>query len=153
LALHYLSQAKPARWSFEPTAVEVPGSCTIAGVPGRGIADILTTNGIAVNVQTPSRKPSGLAADHALQLATCAQLVPDASGETRVDPPVGTKDPQLAQIEHPPGEAGGRRTERVYPLGAEGIAGGLYLPNRDSNVCSRRYCAFADACEREFGGR
>jgi hypothetical protein len=39
-----------------------------------------------------------------------------------------------------------------YPLIAEGIAGALYLPNRGSSVCSRRYCAFADACEREFGG-
>jgi hypothetical protein len=41
---------------------------------------------------------------------------------------------------------------RIYPLVAEGIAGGLYLPNRSSSVCSRRYCAFAEACEREFGG-
>ena len=43
--------------------------------------------------------------------------------------------------------------ERVYPLVAEGIAGGLYLPNRGATTCSRRYCAFADACEREFGGQ
>jgi hypothetical protein len=42
--------------------------------------------------------------------------------------------------------------ERIYPLIAEGIAGGLYLPNRGSSMCSRRYCAFGDACEREFGG-
>jgi hypothetical protein len=35
---------------------------------------------------------------------------------------------------------------------AEDIAFGVYLPNRSSTTCSRRYCAFADACEREFGG-
>jgi hypothetical protein len=78
--------------------------------------------------------------------------VPGASGETRIDTLVGTKEPQLVQIGHMPGEAGRRLVERVYPLVAEGIAGGLYLPNRNSNVCNRRYCAFADACEREFGG-
>jgi hypothetical protein len=33
----------------------VPVSGTIAGVPLRGTADILTTNGMAVNVQIPSR--------------------------------------------------------------------------------------------------
>ena len=71
---------------------------------------------------------------------------------TRIDTLVGTKEPQLVQIEHMPGEAGRRLVERVFPLVAEDIAGGLYLPNRNSNVCNRRYCAFVDACEREFGG-
>jgi hypothetical protein len=45
---------------------------------------------------------------------------------------------------HQCGELGRRLVERIYPLVAEGIAGGLYLPNRGSSVCSRRYCAFAE---------
>jgi RecB family exonuclease len=149
LASKYLREAAP---EIRPAAVEVPVSAEIAGIPVRGIADILTTDGIVVDIKTASRKPSGLAADHALQLATYAQLVPGASGETRIDTLVGTKEPQLVQIGHTPGEAGRRLMERVYPLVAEGIAGGLYLPNRNSSVCNRRYCAFANACEREFGG-
>jgi hypothetical protein len=59
-------------------------------------------------------------------------------------------EPQLVQIEHTP-ESGEKLVERMYPLAAEGIAGGLYLPNRRSKMYSRRY-SFADACEREFGG-
>jgi RecB family exonuclease len=149
LASKYLRKAAP---EIRPVAVEVPVSGEIAGVPVRGIADILTADGMVVDIKTASRKPSGLAADHALQLATYAQIVPGASGETRIDTLVGTKEPQLVQIGHTPGEAGRRLVERVYPLVAEGIASGLYLPNRNSNVCNRRYCAFADACEREFGG-
>jgi hypothetical protein len=50
--------------------VEVPVSGTIVGVAVRGIADIVTTDGMVVDVKTASRKPSGLAADHSLQLAT-----------------------------------------------------------------------------------
>jgi CRISPR/Cas system-associated exonuclease Cas4 (RecB family) len=149
LAQKYVAEALP---ETEPAAVEVPVSGTIAGVPVRGIADIVTTDGMVIDIKTASRKPSGLAADHALQLATYARLVPGASGETRIDTLVSTKETQLIQIEHTPGDAGKRLVERVYPLVAEGIAGGLYLPNRSSSVCSRRYCAFADACEREFGG-
>jgi hypothetical protein len=30
---------------------------------------------------------------------------------------------------------------------------GIYLPNRSSNLCSYKHCAFAAACEDEFGGR
>jgi len=88
-----------------------------------------------------------------LQLATYTELLPDASGRARIDALVSTRDPQLVQIEHVPGEAGRRLTERIYPLVAEGIASGLFLPNRNASACSRRYCAFAHACEREFGGR
>jgi hypothetical protein len=35
--------------------------------------------------------------------------------------------------------------ERLCPMVADGIAFGLYLPNRASTTCNRRYCAFADA--------
>ena len=130
----------------------MPVSGTTAGIAVRGIADIVTMDGTVIDIKTASRKPSGLAADHALQLATYARLVPNASGKTRIDTLVSTKDTQLIQIDHTPGSDGKRLVERIYPLVAEGIAGGLYLPNRNSSMCSRRYCAFADACEREFGG-
>jgi RecB family exonuclease len=149
LARKYLAEAAP---SIEPAAVEVPVSGTIAGIPVRGIADLVTVDGTVVDIKTAGRKPSGLAADHALQLATYTALVEGASGKARLDTLVATKEPQFVRIDHMPGEAGRRLVERVYPLVAEGIAGGLYLPNRSSNVCSRRYCAFADKCEREFGG-
>jgi len=61
-----------------------------------------------IDIKTASRKPSGLAADHALQLATYAALARGTSGATRIDTLVGTKEPQLVQIKHAPGEAGRR---------------------------------------------
>jgi len=42
---------------------------------------------------------------------------------------VSTKDPQLVEIGHTPGESGKRLIERLYPMVAEGIAGGLFQPN------------------------
>ena len=150
LAHKYLAEAAPA---IEPAAVEVPVSGSIAGVPVRGIIDIIEGEGRVIDIKTTSRKPSKISGDHAFQLATYVALLGDGgSGEARLDSLVATKDPQLIQIEHSSGESGGKLVERMYPLVAEGIAGGLYLPNRSSSVCSRRYCSFADACELEFGG-
>jgi RecB family exonuclease len=150
LAHKYLAEAAPA---IEPAAVEVPVSGSIAGVPVRGIIDIIDGEGRVIDIKTTSRKPSKISGDHAFQLSTYIQLLGDGgSGEARLDSLVATKKPQLVQIEHTPDESGEKLVGRMYPLVAEGIAGGLYLPNRSSNVCSRRYCAFADACEREFGG-
>jgi len=43
-------------------------------------------------------------------------------------------------------------TASLYPRVREGIREGLYFPNRGSNMCSRKYCNFVDACCKEFGG-
>jgi hypothetical protein len=122
----------------------------------RGIADILTTDGMVVDVKTASRKPSALAADHALQLATYTQLVRGASAmalqakreSTRW---LGRRIHCWCRSSTRRARPGGAWRDESTPV-AEGIAGGLYLPNRSSTVCSTAYCAFAEACEPEFGG-
>lgn len=149
LTQKYLAEAAPA---IEPAAVEVPVTGVIAGVPVRGIVDILDVSGRVIDIKTKSRKASEVSPDHAFQLATYTALMPRASGEARIDLLVSTKEPQLIQIDHTPGAAGRQLVERLYPLVAEGIAGGLYLPNRSSSLCSRRYCSFWRECIREFGG-
>jgi hypothetical protein len=40
----------------------------------------------------------------------------------------------------------------MYPLVQDAMRGGLYVPNRASNLCSRKHCAFWKACTAEFGG-
>jgi hypothetical protein len=72
------------------------------------------------------------------------------SGETHIDSLVSTKDQQFIQIKHTPGESRRKPVERMYPLVAEGIANGLFLPNRASTLCS--VCPYARQCEAEYGG-
>src|SRR5262249_26315482 len=97
LAQKYVCEALPA---IEPAAVEVPFSGTIAGVAVRGIADIMTTDGTIIDVKTASRKSTRVAPDHALQLGTYAELLPGASGATRIDALVSTKMPARADRPH-----------------------------------------------------
>jgi hypothetical protein len=40
--------------------------------------------------------------------------------------------------------------EQIYPLVAEGINNGLFIPNRASTLCS--YCPYKAECAKEFGG-
>ena len=123
----------------------------IAGVKVRGIVDILDAEGRIIDIKTASHKPSKISGDHAFQLATYATLLADSvSGQTRIDSLVATKDPQLIQIEHTPGASGRKLVERMYPLVAEGIANGLFIPNRASTLCG--YCPYARECEAEYGG-
>lgn len=149
LAAKYIREVAPA---IEPAAIELPVAGVISGVAVRGIIDIVDTAGRIIDLKTASRRSSTISADHALQLATYAQLLDSASGETRIDQLISTKEPQLVQIEHTPGAAGARLVERIYPLVAEGIGAGVFCPNRSSVTCSQRYCNFWRECEAEYGG-
>lgn len=86
-------------------------------------------------------------------MATYRQLEPRANGQARLDTLVATKTPQLVTISYEVSEADQRMTQSLYPLVREGMREGLYFPNRGSNLCSRRYCNFCDACEKEYGGK
>jgi PD-(D/E)XK nuclease superfamily len=149
LVAKYMDEAAP--W-IQPAAVELDVAGEIGGVRVRGKIDLLDEDGRVVDVKTAARKPFGIAPDYAFQLATYRQITPGASGEARLDTLVKTKTVQLIQQGYTVGEQDLRATEVLYPLVQEGIANGLYFPNRQSLTCSRRNCAFWRQCEREFGG-
>ncbi len=145
----YLEEAAP---EIQVAAIEEPVSGEIAGVPVRGIIDLMDADGRILDVKTAAKKPSGLDSGYRFQLATYRQLHPRACGKVRLDTLVATKTPQLVTIEHTVSVQDQLMTQHLYPLVREGMREGLYFPNRGSNLCSRKYCNFADACEREFGG-
>jgi RecB family exonuclease len=148
LASKYLREAGP---EIRPVAVEVPVTGEIGGAKVRGIVDIIDENGTIIDIKTSARKPSKISGDHAFQLATYTHLLGQGvSGEGRIDSLVATKDPQLVQIDHTPGESGKKLVETMYPLVAEGIASGLFIPNRASTLCG--YCPYKAECAEEFGG-
>ena len=150
LAAKYLAEAAP---EIDPAALDVPVSGEIGGVRVRGYVDLLDVNGCIVDLKTSSRKPSGVSPDYALQVATYAQIGPTyATGEVRLDTIVSTKQTQLVSIGYTVSDDDRRMTERIYPHVQRLMKAGAYAPNRSSNLCSRKYCPFADVCCDEFGG-
>jgi hypothetical protein len=78
--------------------------------------------------------------------------MPGASGKVAIHTLVRTKTPQLIQQNHQVTPEDIRHTQIMYPLAQEGMRSGLYAPNRNSMFCSRKSCAFWQACQQEFGG-
>jgi hypothetical protein len=160
LTLKYLDEQAPA---IEPAAVELPVMGEIGGVRVRGIIDLLDTSGRIIDVKTAARTPSRVkvngqeryevSPDYRFQVATYRQLEPRASGVARVDTLVKIKVPKLVDQEITIDAADLTATKKLYPLVQRGIRGGFFQPNRSHFMCSKRYCAFWRACEREFGGR
>ena len=150
LAAKYLAEAAP---EIDPAALDVPVTGEIGGVKVRGYIDLLDLGGRIVDLKTASRKPSGVSPDYALQVATYAQIGPGfATGEVRLDTIVATKQTQLVSIGYTVSDDDRRMTERLYPHVQRLMKAGAVCPNRSSNLCSRKYCAFADRCISEFGG-
>ena len=146
----YLTEVAPG---IEPAAVELAVSGSINGVPVRGFVDLVDTSGRIIDLKTAKAAPSGISSDYAFQLATYRQLLPGASGEARLTTLVATKVPKAVTLDYTVSAADQLMTLHLYPHVREGIREGLYFPNRCSNLCSRKYCNFADACEKEFGGK
>ena len=149
LVAKYMEEAAP---TIEPTAVELDVEGEIGGVKVLGKIDLIDTDGRVVDVKTSARRPTGIAPDYAFQLATYRQLAPGANGEARLSTRVKTKTVQLVQQTYRVSEADLKSTQVLYPLVQAGIRTGVYFPNRQSTLCSRRNCAFWRQCEREFGG-
>lgn len=138
-----------------PAASELKVAGVIGGVNVRGYVDLLVrdASGKIIDLKTSSRSPSGVSADHALQLATYARLTPEATGLVQLDTLVANKTgPKLVSIEYQVPEADILLTERIYPAVQKSMRDGFYLPNRGSYFCSSKNCAFTKQCMAEFGG-
>lgn len=151
LAQKYLSEVGH---KITPAATELKVSGVIGGVPVRGYVDLLCRDeaGKIIDLKTSSRTPSGISADHALQLATYARLTPEASGLVQIDTVVATKQPKVVSIEYQVPDADIQLTERIYPAVQQAMRAGFHVPNRGSLYCSRKHCAYVDECCAEFGG-
>ena len=86
-----------------------------------------------------ARKPSGVAADYAFQVATYSLLMDGrASGEVRLDTLVATKVPQLVTLEYRVLDDDRRLCETLYPRVQSAMRAGYVVPNRGSNLCSAK---------------
>jgi hypothetical protein len=70
----------------------------------------------------------------------------------RLDTVTKTKTIQIVEQSFSIVESDLLQIDRMYPLAQEAIRSGLYVPNRNSNLCSRKYCAFWEHCEGDYGG-
>jgi hypothetical protein len=150
LTVKYLDEAAP---EIQPAAVEFQVSGRIGGVAVHGYVDLLDVTGRIIDLKSGARKPGDISNDYRFQIATYAQLIPGNPGRARLDTLTKTKKPELVQQEFTVEPSDVEQTQKLYPAVQQAIRAGHFLPNRSSNLCSRKYCSFWRRCEQEFGGR
>ena len=140
---------------IEPAAVELPVEGRISGVRVRGIVDLVDVRGKIIDLKSANRSPSKgvIRPDYRFQVATYATLAPKASGAAELHTIVKLqKDIKIVPQSFVVTEADRRSVETLYPLAQEGMASGLYTPNRNNYLCSRKYCPYWKQCIQDFGG-
>jgi putative RecB family exonuclease len=145
----YLSEAAPL---IQPAAVETRVAGLIGGVKVRGYVDLLDTDGRIIDTKSALKPIKGISHDHRLQLTSYAMITPAASGLCRLDTVTKGRTVSLVQKTFHVGPADQKYAEGIYPMVQQSIRDGIFLPRRSSALCSRRYCGYWRACEREFGG-
>jgi RecB family exonuclease len=144
----YLTEAAPA---ITPALVEHPIAAEIGGVRVRGYCDLMDTEGRIIDLKTASKKPAAISADYKLQLAMYVMMTPGAQS-ARLDTITKQKTPQWVPQTYTVDSGERRYVETLLPILQDGMKDGRYWPQRDHNLCSRKYCPFWRQCEREFGG-
>jgi CRISPR/Cas system-associated exonuclease Cas4 (RecB family) len=141
--------------SIAPAEIEVALTGEIAGVPARAIIDCVDESGTVIDIKTASKRPNGFSAPHRLQVVTYAMLRQPAneSHTVRLDVLTKTRTPAYVRLQTGLQEADYRYAEAIYPAVSQAMDDGLYLPNRNSNLCTRKHCAHWQACEAEYGGQ
>jgi hypothetical protein len=149
LVSKYMDEVAP---TIEPAAVELHVEGVINGVRVHGFIDLLDVDGRIIDIKTAKASPSGIEPMNRFQVATYAQLAPNASGKGRLDTLVKTKTPKIVSQCFEITERDVKATQTIYALAQRAMRSELYMPNRLSIMCSRSNCAYWRNCEREWGG-
>jgi len=139
----------PAEIDGRP-AVELQLAGHIAGVPVRGIADVVTEDGCVVDFKTSSRSPSGISNQHRIQLTTYAELT--GASMAKIITITKAASPKVISQTFPILASDREHVRQLFPIIADAMAQGFAVPNRSSNFCSRKYCSFWRSCQADYGG-
>lgn len=141
---HWWKHVQPG---VKPALLESTVRAEINSVHVVGVVDCEEQDGTINDLKTKKRRPPMLDPADAFQLALYAEM--REASRVRVD--------YVYPTGHIPFSWEVTDAERCFvrnllPTIAESMNSGLVPPNRMGTLCSRTWCNFADACEREWGG-
>jgi len=146
-----------AQW-VQPARVEYAFTMEVTGREWAitGKVDLIDTDNLVMETKTTWRNLSKPKKEHVFQTGVYSTAVRKQANldviNARIDYTVVGKD-----LNHSyPLEFDGAMEENVLAMFdqvAKGIQNEIWIPNRFSNYCSRKYCAYFRSCEADCGGR
>ena len=118
----------------------------------KGTVDLIDDDNNLIDHKTTHKNHKDIWPGYRRQLSQYALLIAankEPLKDTRLDILVATETPE---IHHYKVEPDLEHTLALLQNVGEGIKHGIFIPNRDSFLCSRRQCRYWEACEKRYGG-
>jgi hypothetical protein len=120
----------------------------------RGIADVITESAI-VETKTTSRRVSAPKHDHLIQTwaySTGIGAQRQQDMKAHIDYAVSKQEPEMISFDLDVSDADRQFFLSVMARVARGIEAEIWIPNRNGNLCSKKWCGFAEHCVKLAGG-
>lgn len=144
---------------IQPTIVEQRLEAEIEGLDNdvtiilTGQLDLVDNQKRLIDHKTTKRAPSEVSQSYVLQ-QTSYRLLAEVHGieiaQNNIDYLIKTTLPKIQRFRV---ETDPDFLNNILAVLINSVKNDVYVPNRNSMLCSRRYCSYWRECERRFGGR
>ena len=120
-------------------------------------ADLITEEGIIIDNKTAGRSPGNqISHDHLMQLTMYGMGYESKNifkpKELGLDYMIKTKTPKVHRVRWKPNKGNIAIANSTIGQVKKSIEKGIFIPNRGSFMCTKRFCGYWKECQREFGG-
>lgn len=143
----------------QPQAVEMPFELKLKGTDQvfSGRVDIITKDEMIIDTKTKKARPSFVDGDHKLQMTAYSAGYQVANKkkprQIRLDYVIDKKQPECLSYDVEVEDTDIELLLHLIGKYQEALEKGFDMPNRSNFMCSRKYCQYADECEKRFGGK
>ncbi len=143
----------------QPQYVEMPFELTLKGTEKvfSGKVDIITKGEVIRDTKTKRARPSFVEGSEKLQMTayTAGFVVMNQRNPKgiKLDYVIDKKVPECLSYDVEVDNSDIELLLNLIGKYQEAIEKGFDMPNRSSFMCSRRYCQYADECEKLYGGK
>jgi RecB family exonuclease len=138
---------------IQPTAVEQKLEASFKNFPTKlnGIVDLADVNGVVIDHKTTTRRQQ-MPEKYKIQVGiykVLKQARGDQISDCRIDWLIRKANPEIVHVEVIPDV---NFALRMFQMVCAGIEKEVFIPNRDSMLCTRRFCAYWPQCQAKVGG-
>lgn len=138
-----------------PVAVEQRIKVTFTGYDYglAGTIDLYDADSVILDHKTTSKKINGTIPEGYKRQISAYALLEEATGRKVSAARIDYFKRDTVEVKHLPVQIDKEHFFSTFQSVGEAIKNGVFIPNRNSFLCSKRYCKFFAECEKKFGGK
>ncbi len=117
-----------------------------------GTIDLFDVNGVLIDHKTTGKPITGTVPEGYKSQISAYAILEGATGREVKGARIDFLRRDIAAIRHIPVTIDREYFLNMFQTVGDSISKGVFIPNRNSYLCSKKYCKFYSECEKKFGG-